>query len=174
MNLPLYKGFTLEITNKWWPLTTLNRWPLYRIKIYSKMHRESTKVTVMSKWHFSLTEWADRVGTDISGQLKSEFRQLLLEQLGLDVKLKNPSCNRSDDMYGPGRVRKWPLWAGDHYTKVTVTTGLTVNYIFSMDDDIPLFQNGKFIFKIIPEVISKVRYFSQMHKKSWGVTKYIA
>jgi hypothetical protein len=24
--------------------------PLYRIKIYSKMHRESTKVTVMSKW----------------------------------------------------------------------------------------------------------------------------
>jgi hypothetical protein len=24
MNLPLYKGFTLEITNKWWPLTTLN------------------------------------------------------------------------------------------------------------------------------------------------------
>ena len=50
MNLPLYKGFTLEITNKWWPLTTMNRWPLYRIKIYSKMHRESTKVTVMSRW----------------------------------------------------------------------------------------------------------------------------
>ena len=50
MNLPLYKGFTLEITNKWWPLTTLNRWPLYRFKIYSKMHRESTKVTVMSRW----------------------------------------------------------------------------------------------------------------------------
>jgi hypothetical protein len=37
----------------------------------------------------------------------------------------------------------------------------------------PLY-NGKFIFKIIPEVISKVRYFSQMYKKSWGVTKYIA
>jgi hypothetical protein len=50
MNLPLYKGFTLEITNKWWPLTTLNKWPLYRIKIYSKMHRESTEVTVMSRW----------------------------------------------------------------------------------------------------------------------------
>ena len=50
INLPLYKGFTLEITNKWWPLTTLNRWPLYRIKIYSKMHRESTKVIVMSRW----------------------------------------------------------------------------------------------------------------------------
>jgi hypothetical protein len=50
MNLPLYKGSTLEITNKWWPLTTLNRWPLYRIKIYSKMYRESTKVTVMSRW----------------------------------------------------------------------------------------------------------------------------
>ena len=50
MKLPLYKGFTLEITNKGWPLTTLNRWPLYRIKIYSKMHRESTKVTVMSRW----------------------------------------------------------------------------------------------------------------------------
>jgi hypothetical protein len=50
MNLPLYKGFTLEITNKWWPLTALNRWPLYQIKIYSKMHWESTKVTVMSRW----------------------------------------------------------------------------------------------------------------------------
>ena len=37
----------------------------------------------------------------------------------------------------------------------------------------PLY-NGKFIFKIIPEVISKVRYFSQMYKKSRGVTKYIA
>jgi hypothetical protein len=49
-NLPLYKGFTLKITNKWWPLTTLNRWPLYRIKIYSETHRESTKVTVMSRW----------------------------------------------------------------------------------------------------------------------------
>ena len=35
MKFPLYKGFTLEITNKWWPLTTLNRWPLYQIKIYS-------------------------------------------------------------------------------------------------------------------------------------------
>jgi hypothetical protein len=37
----------------------------------------------------------------------------------------------------------------------------------------PLY-NGKFIFKIIPEVIMKVWYFSQMYKKSWGVTKYIA
>ena len=50
MNLLLYKGFTLEITNKWWPLTTLSRWLLYRIKLYSKMHRESTKVTVMKRW----------------------------------------------------------------------------------------------------------------------------
>ena len=50
MNWPLYKGFTLEITNKWWPLTTLNRWPLYQIKMYSKKHRESTKVTIVSRW----------------------------------------------------------------------------------------------------------------------------
>ena len=50
INLPLYKGFTLKITYKWWPLTTLNRWPLYRIKIYSKMHQENTKVTAMSRW----------------------------------------------------------------------------------------------------------------------------
>jgi hypothetical protein len=50
INLPLYKGFTLKITNKWWPLTTLNRSPLYQIKIYSKMHLKNTKVTVMSKW----------------------------------------------------------------------------------------------------------------------------
>jgi hypothetical protein len=51
--------FTLEITNKWWPLTTLNRWLLYQIKIYSKMHRESTKVTVMSRWplYKGLTQW---------------------------------------------------------------------------------------------------------------------
>ena len=58
MNLPLYKGFMLKITNKWWPLTTLNRWPLF-------------------------------------------FKCI-------------------------GRARTWPLWAGDHYTKVTVTTGLTI------------------------------------------------
>jgi hypothetical protein len=55
LNLPLYKGFTLRITYKWWPLTTLNRWPLYLIKIYSKMHRESTKVTVMSRWNMAAT-----------------------------------------------------------------------------------------------------------------------
>ena len=53
-----------------------------------------------------MSEWADRVGTDISGQLQSEFRQLLLEQLGLDVKLKSPPCNRSDDMYSPA-VNGW-------------------------------------------------------------------
>ena len=35
----------------------------------------------------------------------------------------------------------------------------------------PLY-NGKFIFKIIPEVISIVRYFSQMYKKSQGATTY--
>jgi hypothetical protein len=33
--------------------------------------------------------------------------------------------------------------------------------------------NGKFILKIIPEVISEDRYFSQMYQKSRGVTKYI-
>ncbi|CAG2196996.1 unnamed protein product [Mytilus edulis] len=55
---------------------------------------------------FSLSEWADRVGTDIKSQLKTEFRTLLLEQLGLDVMLKNPSCNRSDDMYSPA-VNGW-------------------------------------------------------------------
>jgi hypothetical protein len=59
-NLPLYKGFTLEITNKWWPLTTLNRWPLYWIKIYSKMHRESTKVTDMSRWPLYKCDRYDR------------------------------------------------------------------------------------------------------------------
>ena len=54
MNLPLYKGFTLEITNKWWPL--------YRIKIYSKMHRESTKVTIMSRWPLYKGDRYDRFG----------------------------------------------------------------------------------------------------------------
>jgi hypothetical protein len=117
-----------------------------------------------------------------------------------------------------GRARKWPLWAGYDYTKVTVTTGLTVHctccrldlkqanlttvwllsllvsdltyttctkhllyldvlvcghHLLVISSVKPLY-NGKFIFKIIPEVISKVRYFSQMYKKSRGVTKYIA
>ena len=35
-------------------------------------------------------------------------------------------------------------------------------------------HNGKFIFKVILEVISKVRYFSHMHRKSRRVTKYFA
>ncbi|VDI41394.1 Hypothetical predicted protein [Mytilus galloprovincialis] len=55
---------------------------------------------------FSLSEWGGRVGADIKGQLKTEFRTLLLEQLGLDAKLKNPSCNRSDAMYSPA-VNGW-------------------------------------------------------------------
>ncbi|CAC5409208.1 unnamed protein product [Mytilus coruscus] len=58
------------------------------------------------EWEFSLSEWADRVGTDIKSQLKTEFRTLLLEQLGLDVMLKNPSCNRTDNMYSPS-VNGW-------------------------------------------------------------------
>ena len=59
-NLLLYKGFTLKITYKWWPLTTLNRWPLYQIKIYSKLHRESMKDTVMSRWPLYKGDRCDR------------------------------------------------------------------------------------------------------------------
>ena len=47
------------------------------------------------------------------------------------------------------------------------------HHLFVISRVKPLY-NGKFIFKIIPEVISKIRYFSQMYKKSRGVTKYIA
>ena len=28
-----------------------------------------------------------------------------------------------------GRARNWPLWAGDHFTEVTVKAGLTVNHL---------------------------------------------
>ena len=45
---PVYSGHLGKLTK--WPLTTLNRWPLYRFKIYRKTHRESTQVTVMSRW----------------------------------------------------------------------------------------------------------------------------
>jgi hypothetical protein len=55
--LPLYKGFMLKITNKWWPLTTLNRWPLYRIKIYRKTHWESTKVTALQNTTHTTKDW---------------------------------------------------------------------------------------------------------------------
>ena len=65
MNSPLYKDFTLEISSKWWPLTTLNRWPLYRIKIYSKMHRESTKVNVMSRWPLYKGDRYDRFDCNV-------------------------------------------------------------------------------------------------------------
>ncbi|VDI70198.1 Hypothetical predicted protein [Mytilus galloprovincialis] len=51
--------------------------------------------------NFSLTDWADRVGTDIGQQLNSQFKQLLIEQLGLDILLKKPSCNRSNTTYSP-------------------------------------------------------------------------
>jgi acid phosphatase class B len=36
-----------------------------------------------------------------------------------------------------GRARKWPLWPGDHYTKVTVRAGLTV---FSIIEKIGCFK----------------------------------
>jgi hypothetical protein len=41
------------------------------------------------------------------------------------------------------------------------------HHLLVISSEKPLY-NGKFIFKIIPEVISKVRYFSQMYKKSRG------
>ena len=72
INLPLYKGLRLKITNKWWPLTTLNRRPLYRIKIYSKMHREITKVTVTSRWPLYKGDRYDRFDCTC---LKAKFRK---------------------------------------------------------------------------------------------------
>jgi hypothetical protein len=49
----------------------------------------------------------------------------------------------------------------------------TAHHVLVIFNVKPLY-NGKFIFKIIPEVISKVRYFSHMYRKSRGVTKYFA
>jgi hypothetical protein len=48
---------------------------------------------------FSLSEWAERIGADIGQQIGSEFRQLLIEQLGLDVFLKKPRCERNSSLY---------------------------------------------------------------------------
>ena len=99
MKSPLYKGFTLEITNKWWPLTTLNRWPLYRIKIYSKMHRESKKVTNTSRWPLYKGDRYDRWPL----YKGDHYDRWPLLQVTI--------------------IQRWPIRAGDHYTKVTVTTG---------------------------------------------------
>jgi hypothetical protein len=96
MKSPLYKGFTLEITNKWWPLTTLNRWPLYRIKIYSKMHRESKKVTDTSRWPLYKGDRYDRWPL-----------------------YKGDHYDRWP-LYKGDRYYRWPLYKGDRYEQVTI------------------------------------------------------
>jgi hypothetical protein len=93
MNLPLYKGFTLEIINKWWPLTTLNKWPLYRIKIYSKMHRESTKVTIIQRWPLRQV-WLYIVATKFwVGGKPCRDNEICLETTPFACKIR--SCNAS-------------------------------------------------------------------------------
>ena len=50
---------------------------------------------------FSISDWADKVGADVGQQMSSQFRQLLIEQLGLDVLLKKPRCDRNSSLYTP-------------------------------------------------------------------------
>jgi hypothetical protein len=116
MNLPLYKGFTLEINNTWWPLTTLNRWPLYRIKIYSKMHRESSKVIVMTRWPLYKGDRYDRFDcTSIEEEQttqwpkeKSTKGQTSIYKTSVKSFANIDRPNRSMFVF----FKKWRLWAG--------------------------------------------------------------
>ena len=63
----------LKITNKWWPLTTLNRWLLCRIKIYSKMHRESSNVTVLNRFDYKQQRYRE----DASNYSKNVTKYLI-------------------------------------------------------------------------------------------------
>ncbi|XP_076116682.1 uncharacterized protein LOC143084161 [Mytilus galloprovincialis] len=60
----------------------------------------------MSLKNFSLTDWASQVGAEIAGQLQGKFVKILLQQLGLDVMLKKPSCDLQSEMYSPA-VKGW-------------------------------------------------------------------
>ncbi|VDI06314.1 Hypothetical predicted protein [Mytilus galloprovincialis] len=60
----------------------------------------------MSLKNFSLTDWAGQVGAEIAGQLDGKFVKILLQQLGLDVMLKKPSCDPQSEMYSPA-VKGW-------------------------------------------------------------------
>ncbi|CAC5401161.1 unnamed protein product [Mytilus coruscus] len=48
---------------------------------------------------FSLTNWADNLGVNITDQMQPSFIRILLQQLGLDTLLKSPSCSHGDDLY---------------------------------------------------------------------------
>jgi hypothetical protein len=80
-------------------LTTLNRWPLYRIKIYSKMHRKSTKVTIISRWPLYKGDRYDRfdctsmvISVVFSGMVK--FRKWFQKIVFFSNVLKILRCNK--------------------------------------------------------------------------------
>ncbi|XP_063420822.1 uncharacterized protein LOC134706043 [Mytilus trossulus] len=50
---------------------------------------------------FSLEDWANNLGINITGQMKPSYIKLLLQQVGLDVLLKSPPCSHGDDLYYP-------------------------------------------------------------------------
>ena len=59
----------------WWPLT-------YQIKIYSKMHRESMKVTVMSRWPLYKGDRYDRFDCSMSLISRIEEDLISMAMLG--------------------------------------------------------------------------------------------
>jgi hypothetical protein len=50
---------------------------------------------------------------------------------------------------------------------------VSCHHLFIVIFSVKPLYNGKFIFEIIPEVISEDQYFSQMYQKFRGVTEYI-
>ena len=52
---------------------------------------------------FSLTDWASQVGAELAGNLPGKFVKILLQHLGLDVKLNNPPCDSNSEKYSPAQ-----------------------------------------------------------------------
>jgi hypothetical protein len=76
-------------------------WHLYSGTEYIYIFKLNLMVKFIFVTDFSISDWADKVGADVGQQISSQFRQLLIEQLGLDVLLKKPQCDRNSSLYTP-------------------------------------------------------------------------
>ncbi|VDI43606.1 Hypothetical predicted protein [Mytilus galloprovincialis] len=81
------------------PFTTIELLNHISFDFFNSRWRNHGNANVGEQCDFSLTNWADNLGVNITDHIQPSFIRILLQQLGLDTLLKSPPCSHGDDLY---------------------------------------------------------------------------